>query len=261
MQRLQKVISSAGITSRRKAEELILTGRVSVNGEIIRELGAKADPAKDIILVDNELISLEEKNKVYFLFNKPRGCVCTTTDPQGRPTVMDYFSEVTERIYPVGRLDYSSEGLLIFTNDGDIAHKLMHPSSNISRTYAVKIRGHMDDSTLTKIREGVNLREGRVEPLKVSRGQKMQNNEWIYLQLKEGKNLEVRRIFSLFGYDVERLRRIAIGPLQIGDLPVGKKRILSLEEIESIISGIAIGSPRKPINKRKLKRHTSRRGF
>ena len=251
------------MTSRRKAEELILTGRVQVNGEIVRELGLKADPKNDIIMVDGELISLEDTNKVYFLFNKPRGCVCTTSDPQGRPTVMDYFEEIPERIYPVGRLDYASEGLLIFTNDGEIAHRLMHPSSNISRTYAVKVEGHVSESDLKRLAEGNELKgDGFVKPRKVSRGQRLQGKEWVYLELSEGKNLEVRRLFALLGHEVERLRRIAIGPISLGDLPVGKYRTLSMRELEAILSGKggADGKQRK-VRKRKLIPHSSRRGF
>lgn len=176
------------MTSRRKAEELILTGRVSVNGQVIHELGAQADPEADLIMVDGELISLADQDLVYFAFNKPRGCVSTTSDPQGRPTVMDYFKEVKERIYPVGRLDYASEGLMIFTNDGEVAHRLMHPSSNISRTYAVKLKRAISEAALERLKEGVQLADGYVKPLNVSRGRKLESKEWVYLELKEGKN-------------------------------------------------------------------------
>lgn len=250
------------MTSRRKAEELILTGRVEVNGQIVRELGFKANPHRDIIMVDGELISLTDTNKVYFLFNKPRGCVCTTNDPQGRPTVMDYFRDVAERIYPVGRLDYASEGLLIFTNDGDVAHRLMHPSSNITRTYAVKISGHLSEANFARLAKGIELSEGWVRPAKVSRGQRLPNKEWIYLQLKEGKNLEVRRLFSLLGHEVERLRRIAIGPVELGGLGVGKYRRLERSELDAILTGGSAGArDQKRRKKRKLIPHTSRRGF
>lgn len=239
----------------------MLTGRVLVNGEIIRELGFKADPNKDIIMVDGELISLTDTNKVYYLFNKPRGCVCTTNDPQGRPTVMDYFREVPERIYPVGRLDYASEGLLIFTNDGETAHKLMHPSSNISRTYAVKISGHVSDGELEKLAAGTSLRDGWVKPVKVNRGKHLQNKEWIYLELKEGKNLEVRRLFALMGHEVERLRRIAIGPVELGELPVGKYRPLLKNELDAILGiGTLRGTKAPKQKKRRLIPHSSRRG-
>lgn len=236
---------------------------MTVNGQIVHELGMTADPNEDLILVDGELITLADTNLVYFIFNKPRGCVSTTSDPQGRPTVMDYFTNVKERIYPVGRLDYSSEGLMIFTNDGEVANKLMHPSSNISRTYAVKLKGVVPDAVIEKLRQGVRLSDGFVKPLTVTKGRKLENKEWVYLELSEGKNLEVRRIFSLLGFDVERLRRIAIGPVELAGLGIGKYRPLLPKELRAILEGkgkAGAEAAARPKKKRRIIPHQSRRG-
>ncbi|HEY8278524.1 MAG TPA: pseudouridine synthase [Bdellovibrionota bacterium] len=233
-ERLQKIIATAGICSRRKAEELILLGQVTVNGEVVNTLGAKADPVNDIIAVDGQVIDIGAHEKQYFLLNKPRGYITSTSDPQGRPTVMDLMGGVDTRIYPVGRLDYASEGLLLLTNDGDMAHRLMHPSSQVRRAYAVKIKGEVTDEHLRTIRHGVQLSDGFVKPVRVTRGDRLQNKEWIEITVTEGKNLEIRRIFAVVGLDVERLRRIAIGPLRIEVVPVGKFVRLTKRQVDEI---------------------------
>jgi 23S rRNA pseudouridine2605 synthase len=221
-ERLQKIISSAGICSRRKAEELILLGSVTVNGVIANTLGAKADLQNDIISVDGKVIDSGGTEKQYYVLNKPRGYITSTADPQGRPTVMDLMGTVSARIYPVGRLDYASEGLLVLTNDGDIANELMHPSSEVQRTYAVKVKGEVDDEHIRLLRKGIQLSDGFVKPVRVNRRERLQNKEWIEVTVTEGKNLEIRRIFAVIGLEVERLRRISIGSLRIDGIPVGK---------------------------------------
>ena len=234
--RLQKIIASAGICSRRKAEELILGGQVKVNGKKELKLGAKANPYTDIITVkEKALPAPDHKQNVYFLFNKPRACVSTVHDPQGRPTVMDYLKEIPERIFPVGRLDYASEGLLLFTNDGDMAHKIMHPSYQVKRSYTVKLRKRMSKKDMEELQNGIRLREGLVKPLRVHRGKPLKDGEWIHLDLKEGQNLVVRRLFKLLGYETDRLRRIAIGSLHIQNLSVGKFCQLRKAEVLSVL--------------------------
>ncbi|MGZ3692990.1 MAG: pseudouridine synthase [Bdellovibrionota bacterium] len=235
---MQKIIAEAGICSRRKAEELILLGEVKVNGEVVNTLGAKANPREDIISVEGKMLEVDREDRQYYLLNKPRGYITSTSDPQGRPTVMELMRGVTSRIYPVGRLDFASEGLLLLTNDGDIAHKLMHPSSGIRRTYAVKIRGEVTDDQIKLLRKGIHLSDGFVKPVHVGRikGERLQNKEWIKITITEGKNLEVRRLFAVLDLEVERLRRIAIGPIEIGSIPVGKFVRLMKHQVEEIFT-------------------------
>lgn len=233
-ERLQKIIAAAGICSRRRAEELILLGSVLVNGEVVNTLGAKADPRNDIISVDGKVLDPDSHESQYYLLNKPRGYITSTSDPQGRPTVMDLMGGVEDRIYPVGRLDYASEGLLLLTNDGELANKLMHPSSQVRRTYAVKVKGDVTDDQLKQLRKGVQLSDGFVKPVRVSRGEKLQFKEWIEITVTEGKNLEIRRLFAVIGLDVERLRRIGIGPLSIDQVPVGKFVRLTKAQVEQV---------------------------
>ena len=228
---------------------------------MVTELGAKANPVSDIISVDGKVINAVDTEKVYFVLNKPRGYVTTTNDPQGRATVMDLMPEISQRIYPVGRLDYASEGLLLFTNDGDMAHRFMHPSFGVTRTYAVKIRGNLSDDILAALRKGVHLAEGFVKPAKVWRGTSSETKQWIYLALKEGKNHEVRRIFSSLGMNVDRLRRVAIGSLTIDQVAVGKFRELSKSEIESVLRSATNPLDKAAKKKRKVRPHSRSRGL
>jgi 23S rRNA pseudouridine2605 synthase len=234
-ERLQKILSSVGICSRRKAEELILLGSVTVNGVIANTLGAKADLQNDIIAVDGQVIDSGGTEKQYYVLNKPRGYITSTNDPQGRPTVMDLMGTVAARIYPVGRLDYASEGLLILTNDGDVAHQLMHPSSAVKRTYAVKVKGEVSDEQIRQLRRGIQLSDGFVQPLRVGRGDRLQNKEWIEITVTEGKNLEIRRVFAVVGLEVQRLRRISIGSLTIDRIPVGKFLRLTRRQVDAVL--------------------------
>ncbi len=234
-ERLQKIIAMAGICSRRKAEEMILLGQVLVNGEVANTLGAKANPSTDVISVDGRVIEPFGEEKQYYLLNKPRGYITSTSDPQGRPTVMELMRGVTSRIYPVGRLDYASEGLILLTNDGATAHKLMHPSSEVRRTYSVKVRGTVTDDHIKLLRKGIHLNDGFVKPVRVARASRLENKEWIEIEITEGKNLEIRRIFAVLDLEVERLRRIAIGPVEIGRVPVGKYVKLTKRQVEEIL--------------------------
>jgi 23S rRNA pseudouridine2605 synthase len=238
-ERLQKIIAAAGIASRRKAEELITGGLVSVNGQIVSELGSKADSAVDHIRVNGKLLKGAQKH-VYYLMNKPKGYVTTASDPQGRPTVMDLLRNVGARVYPVGRLDFASEGLLLFTNDGDLAHKLTHASSHVAKTYVVKIAGTPKPEQLEELRSGVMIREGdgprgkrtRTAPAKVHLV-KEGDNPWFEVTLIEGRNRQIRKMFDAVGHYVEKIRRVKYGPLAL-DVEPGELRSLDTEEIKAL---------------------------
>ncbi len=239
-ERLQKIIAAAGVASRRKAEELISQGRVSVNGHTITELGSKADLDTDHIKVDGKLLRGAERH-VYFLLNKPKGYVTTVSDPEGRPTVMDLVKNVNARIYPVGRLDWSSEGLLLLTNDGDLASKLTHASSHVPKTYLVKIAGRATGEDIEKLRRGIRIgaKPGtrRLEQVFTAPAQirltKDAANPWYEVTLIEGKNRQIRRMFEEVGHHVEKIKRVRYGPLTL-DVEPGQVRELSPQEVGSL---------------------------
>jgi len=229
MERLQKILSQAGIASRRASEQLMLEGRVTVNGETIRELGTKADPAHDDIRVDGRRIKIAERH-VYLLLNKPRGYVTTRSDPQKRPTVIDLLKGVREYIYPVGRLDYDSEGLLILTNDGDLAARLTHPRHGVPRVYEARVLGEPDAHDLSRLSKGVTIDGRRTEPATVvSLGPSQ-----LRVTVHEGRNRQVRKMCEAIGHPVTELRRVAIGPIRDGKLKPGQWRELSAQEIQSL---------------------------
>jgi 23S rRNA pseudouridine2605 synthase len=274
-ERLQKIIAAAGIASRRKAEELITSGRVSVNGEITSALGSKANPARDEIRVDGQLLSGPER-AVYILLNKPRGFVTTVKDPEGRPTVMSLVKSVPARVYPVGRLDYASEGLLLLTNDGALAQRLMHASSHVPKTYLVKISGRPSDEGLEKLKRGIVLpplvqsREGRSRPSTTNSTPvktapaKIETvrdavNPWYEVTLIEGRTRQIRRMFEEIGHHVEKIKRVRYGPL-ILDVEPGRFRMLTAGEVARL-KGERRQQPRRsnriPANHRQ-KRRTGR---
>lgn len=232
-ERLQKIIAAAGVASRRKAEELITSGRVAVNGKVVTELGSKADPEQDHIRVDGKLIH-QQKRHAYFLLNKPRGYVTTVSDPEHRPTVMDLVRGTGGRVYPVGRLDYASEGLLLLTNDGDLAHRLMKAGPHIPKTYLVKVSGRPTAEAVSRLRSGLSIstQEGKrvkTAPAKV-RLIRDAENPWYEITLIEGRNRQIRRMFEEVGHHVEKIRRVRYGALVL-DVEPGQYRSLSLEEI------------------------------
>jgi 23S rRNA pseudouridine2605 synthase len=239
LERLQKILAKAGISSRRKAEELILGGRVQINGKVVMELGTKADPARDHVRVDGKLLQGPERIR-YFVLNKPKGFVTTVSDPEGRPTVMQFFSGEHERLYPVGRLDYLSEGLLLVTNDGELANKLTKASSGVEKTYLVKVAGQPTDEGLDALRAGVVIEKGRgigsgrvrTAPAQI-RQVRQGDNPWYEVIVIEGRNRELRKMFEEIGHHVEKIRRIGYGPL-ILDLEPGKSRELEAEEVHSL---------------------------
>lgn len=238
--RLQKLIAQAGIVSRRKAEELILNGRVQVNGQTVTELGTKADPERDHIRVDGKLLHGAQQHR-YLMLNKPKGYVTTVSDPEGRPTVMKFVERSGVRVFPVGRLDYQSEGLLLMTNDGELANALTRAAAKVEKVYLVKISGKPSAGGLDQLRSGIMIergkpgsREGRVmtAPAQV-RLIKDAENPWYELTLIEGRNREIRKMFEEIGHHVEKIRRVGYGPLVLDVVP-GEVRELSQDEVEAL---------------------------
>jgi 23S rRNA pseudouridine2605 synthase len=251
-QRLQKILSQAGIASRRAAEKLIVEGRVSVNGETVREMGVKADPTVDDIRVDGRRVKSAERPR-YILLNKPKGYVTTRSDPQRRPTVIDLVSGVREYVYPVGRLDYDSEGLLLLTNDGDLAAKLTHPRHGVERTYEARVAGMPDREALDRLRRGIPLDGHRTLPADVVlvNERRRDGNGLLRITIREGRNRQVRRMCEAVGHPVQTLRRIRIGPLADSRLGVGQWRDLTLGEVEKLKSGTSVRSGRREVTKSK----------
>jgi len=241
-QRLQKIIAEMGIASRRKAEELILEGLVTVNGKVA-EIGMKADPMRDHIKVRGKLLTTPEK-KVYYVFNKPRGVMTSMSDPEGRPTVKEFFGRIKQRVFPVGRLDYDSEGLLLLTNDGDFAYAIIHPSRKIPKTYLVKIKGVLEEEDLEKLRKGVKIDGKMTAPAKVKKLKKAEANSWIEMTIHEGRNRQIRKMVERFGHDVLRLMRIRINGIEMGPLEPGAYRKLTTQEMDSIMREIETGAGR-----------------
>ncbi len=232
-QRIQKILAQMGAASRRKAEELIVDGRVTVNGKPAF-LGMKADPAKDHIKVDGKLLSRYEA-KIYLMLNKPSGVVTSLSDPEGRPTIKDFLKGVKYRVFPVGRLDYDSEGLLLITNDGDFAHGILHPSKKIPKTYIVKVKGIVKDDDIVRLRRGIRLEDGVTAPAKVKRLRDSENSSWLELTIHEGRKRQIRRMTEYIGHPAVKLKRIAVNGVKLGDLEIGKTRHLTQEEIEKLI--------------------------
>lgn len=229
--RLQKYIADAGVTSRRKAEELIRLGRVKINGLVVTALGTKVDPTRDVVQVDHKFIHPEKVEKLYIVLNKPRGVITSVSDPEGRQTVLDLLKKIPQRVFPVGRLDYLSEGLLLLTNDGDFAHMIMHPKHEVVKIYEVKVFGVVTEKILTELARGVRQSDGMLKPLAVRVIGQLKNKTWLEFKLTEGKNREVRRLCEAVGLTVDKLRRIAIAGLTVHSLPVGQYDIYSKKDM------------------------------
>ncbi|MHB8058498.1 MAG: pseudouridine synthase [Desulfuromonadaceae bacterium] len=241
LDRLQKIISAAGITSRRASEALILNGQVAVNGVVVTELGSKADPDKDIITVDGKALKISAQ-RLYILLNKPPGYITALKDGQGRPLVTDLLKDVPDRVYPVGRLDYNTEGLLLLTNDGDWANRLMHPRHEIEKEYHVRVRGKVIDQQLKRMAEGVELEDGKTAPAVVNLVKSGEQNDWISVAIHEGRNRQVRRMCETVSLSVVRLKRIRYGSLMLGTLRAGQFRYLTDTEVRELA-----GEPEKSL--------------
>jgi len=228
-ERLQKILAHAGVASRRKAEELITEGRVSVNGKTVTELGSKADLAVDKVKVDGRILSAP-KHHLYMALNKPKNCVSTVHDPEGRQTVMSFFKGFNERLYPVGRLDYASEGLLLLTNDGEFANKLMSPASHVTKTYLAKVTGPLTTDQEEEFRRGIPMHGRRTAPAGLTLIKKAVN-PWYEVRLVEGRQNQVRIMFKHFNRLVEKLKRVKIGFLDLGTLKPGAYRTLTNSEV------------------------------
>ena len=235
MERLQKILSQAGVASRRASEQLMLEGRVTVNGTTIRELGTKADPARDDIRVDGRRVKVVEHHR-YLLLNKPRGYVTTRSDPQQRPTVIDLLRGVHEYVYPVGRLDFDSEGLLLLTNDGDLAARLTHPSHGVARVYEARVLGVPDAHDLDRLSRGFSLGGQRTRPaeVKLLPLRREANEATILITIREGRNRQVRNMCDAIGHPVSHLQRVAIGPIRDARLKPGHWRELTPAEVERL---------------------------
>jgi 23S rRNA pseudouridine2605 synthase len=247
--RVQKILARAGIASRRKAEELIKEGLVTINGRVA-ELGEKADPERDAIKVDGKRIQPNQQHR-YLLLNKPKGYMSTVADPEGRDTVMDLVPPAMRKaLVPVGRLDYHTEGLLLLTDDGEFAQKIAHPRYGSTKTYEVKVKGTPSEAQLDRLREGILLEGHRTAPAKITfrgqakaagsrrRGEPESDNSWWMVEISEGRTRQIREMFFRIGHPVQKLRRVAIGPLRDAHLPVGALRELTEQEVEKLLRSV-----------------------
>jgi len=243
-QRLQRLISVAGIASRRHAEELIAAGQVTVNGKVVTELGSKADPERDHIKVRGRLINsaLRRRERVYVLLNKPKGYLTSMADPQGRPLVTELLPAVLGRVHPVGRLDFNTEGLLLLTDDGDFTNYITAARNHVEKVYEVKVKGIPSESAINGLRRGIRLDDGsRTAPLRITKLRETRTNAWFEVALHEGRNQEIRRMFARVGHSVLKLARVRIGPLADGKLKPGEWRLLTASEVKRL---------RKPVRNR-----------
>ncbi|RAK11079.1 ribosomal large subunit pseudouridine synthase B [Halanaerobium saccharolyticum] len=232
MERLQKVMAHAGVASRRKSEEIIAEGRVKVNGEIVEEMGFKVDPEEDEIVVDGEVISEEKKR--YILLNKPEGYITTVSDPEGRPTVMDLIPDLKQRLYPAGRLDYDSSGLLLMTNDGDLTYKLTHPKKEVDKKYRVLVQGKLSQEEFEKFEAGMIIDGQKTAPAKISNVNYKDEQTQFEIVIHEGRNRQVRRMVKIVGFSVISLKRIAFAFLTLKGVKEGEFRYLSDQEVNKL---------------------------
>jgi 23S rRNA pseudouridine2605 synthase len=230
--RLQKVLAQAGVASRRKCEEIILDGRVRVNGKIEKTMGTKVDPRKDRIEVNGRIIAAEQPLTV--LMNKPRGVVCTASDPEGRETVVDLVKNEDARLFPVGRLDFATSGALLLTNDGDLSYALTHPKHEVEKTYLLKVRGHVDEVDLQKWRDGVDIGDAVTRPATVFKAEEEPNFTWVEITIKEGRNRQIRRMGEAIGVKINKLKRVSFAGLTIEGIKIGQYRRLTQKELARI---------------------------
>ena len=231
--RINKYIALCGVASRRKAEELILAGRVTVNDEVMTELSYKVDEENDIVKVDDKLIK-EENKLVYILLNKPEGYITTVKDQFDRPSVLDLVSDIKERVYPIGRLDYETSGLLLLTNDGDLTYKLTHPKHEVDKTYVARVKGKLTKEEIERFKTGLKIEDYTTAPakLKVIKYDEQRDSSLLEIKIHEGKNRQVRKMCKAINHPVLRLRRSAMGKIKLGDCEIGKYRYLTEDEIK-----------------------------
>lgn len=231
--RLQKLIAGSGLASRRKAEGMIVAGRVTVNGKVVTELGTKVDSARDHVKVDGKHISAAQPY-VYLILNKPKNVMSTLDDPGGRPTVKDFLRGVSVRVFPVGRLDFDSEGLMLLTNHGDLAQALLHPRYHVPKTYLIKVKSVLTDDEIKQLEHGVRLADGMTSPATVKKVRKVEQNSWLEITIHEGRTHQVKRMLEAVGHPVLKLMRIKMGPLVLGDLEPGEFRFLEDHEANAL---------------------------
>jgi len=236
LSRLNKIIADAGIASRRAADQLILEGRVSVDGEIIIELGGKYDPEINDVKVDGESLSIN-KSKTYLAFHKPAGIISTMSDPEGRANLGDYFKERKDRLYHVGRLDKDSEGIILLTNDGDLAHRATHPSYGLEKRYLVEVEGEFNKQMSDQLLQGVRLEDGLARAMKVVHARAVsKNHHWVEITIHEGRFHIIRRLIESLGLKVLRLIRLDFGPINLGDMKPGRHRVLNSQELTNLFT-------------------------
>ncbi len=231
--RLQKVIADSGLASRRKAEELIAQGRVTINGQVVSELGTKVDPVKDHVKVDGRHLK-PAPPQTFIMLNKPKNVVSTMSDPGGRGTIADLLPGVHVRVFPVGRLDFDSEGLVLLTNDGDLAQLLLHPRHHVPKTYLIKVKGMLDGEDIGVLEKGVMLDDGRAGSAIVKKVGKATENSWLEITIYEGRKHQVKRMLDAVGHPVLKLKRVRFGPIALGDLPTGQYRYLTDREANAV---------------------------
>ena len=244
MERLQKIIARAGLASRREAERWIVEGRVSVNGTVVSKLGSQADPVKDSIKVDGKRIK-PAAALAYFAFHKPPGVITTVNDPEKRPDLTRFIGKLgsKQRVFPVGRLDYNSTGLLLLTNDGELARRLAHPRFGVKKVYHVKLSACPTAEELLHLRKGIRLEDGVTAPARARVLERLRKNAWVEIEIHEGRNHEIRRIFEVLGYFVEKLVRVRVGPVSLGFLRPGEMRPLAQSEVKALKSAVGLLSP------------------
>ena len=231
--RLEKYLAESGVASRRRSKSIISAGRVTVNGEVVLLPGTRVEPDVDIVELDGVRILPEEK-KVYIMLNKPAGYLSTARDERNRPIVLDLLTDIPVRVYPVGRLDADTEGLLLFTNDGEFSHKLMHPRYHVDKVYLAWVEGHPNEESLEQLRNGVEIKDGLTAPAEVTLLKQAKNRTLLKIIIHEGKKRQIKRMCKRVGHEVQHLKRIQIGTLKLGNLSVGKYRHLSHQEVEGL---------------------------
>jgi len=233
--RIQKFIANAGITSRRKAEQMILNGQVSLNGKTVTQLGITIDPSKDIVKVDGKVIDPSPKQSIVYAFYKPKNCVTTLDDPQGRDTIVKYFPRTAGRLFPIGRLDYDAEGLLLLTNDGAIANNIIHPSKHVWKTYFVKLKGKIKIEEFAKLRPGPIIDGKKRQPVKIKFLHFINEKSWLMVSLQEGLKNQLKKMFFSIGYPVEKIKRYSVGNIELNDMRPGDIRLLSKADVQSLL--------------------------